>query len=728
MNDSEEKSAPGLPLFSRLDNTDARESISASNSFYEYAIEMAADEVFLMDEDSKILYVNQSACRKLGYSREELVGKYVWEWDPLFKKEIWPSWWETFLKQKHMQFETQHYTSSGEVFPVEIKAHLYEFKGKFYSLAFVNDLTETKKIEQTIEDKSKELVNVSSRAQHYQNALLELSAQKITSLESIFQKICETSSVVMGIARVSIWLMDEHKSCIECKNLYDTKSGHSQGGVLSRKDFPGYFKALDQGNQLAIDDAESHEATMEFAESYLKPNGIVSMLDIPLFYDTKVIGVVCHEHLGEIRHWQSYETDFASTIGSFVSLAIEINKRKDIEKNLESIVVQRTKQAVDADEAKSQFLANMSHELRTPMHSILSFTNLALKRVDDEKISKYLCNIQVSATRLTELLNDLLDLAKLESGNEELHLKKHALNELLKASINEVEGLLHDKNINIEQQVQVDQSIEIDFKLMLHVIINLLSNAIKFSPAHSTIKIIANQDDSQPTNLYLSVIDQGQGIPDDQLESIFDKFVQSTMNKTQKSGTGLGLPIAKEIIELHNGRIWAESPPTNSQANQAQGTSINIKIPVSQDVIESDLKDHRINWNESYSVGDEALDEQHKKIIALINQLCDVPKNMTDNNRKFYQSIINELYLYINEHLIFEENFLRKNNYPELESHSQLHDNFRSRIDEFSDAINNNEQDVYMRIFLYLRHWFDHHILEEDMKYRRFFDSRKEII
>lgn len=120
------------------------------DNFFEFSTELAADEVFLMKDDAQIVYVNDSACKKLGYTKSELLGLYVWEWDPLFPKEVWPGFFKDFLEKRHIHFQTQHRKKNGEVYPVDIKAHLYQEKGNNYLLAFVNDVSETAKIEKDL--------------------------------------------------------------------------------------------------------------------------------------------------------------------------------------------------------------------------------------------------------------------------------------------------------------------------------------------------------------------------------------------------------------------------------------------------------------------------------------------------------------------------------------------------------------------------------------------------
>ena len=248
------------------------------------------------------------------------------------------------------------------------------------------------------------------------------------------------------------------------------------------------------------------------------------------------------------------------------------------------------KEADDANREKSRFLANMSHELRTPMHAILSFTSLSLKKIDDkEKLVRFLQNIRTSSLRLTSLLDDLLDLAKLESGKMEPNFIEEDLFTLLEHAQIEVSSLLNDKQITLNINSVQHFECMMDHKLMMQVFINLLSNAIKFSRNNSEISIHIKKSNeilngTKQDIINISVIDDGIGIPEHELNLVFNKFVQSEKTKSKKGGTGLGLPITKEIIQLHHGEIWAESPPMGRD----RGTVFFIKLPVLQGI--SNLK------------------------------------------------------------------------------------------------------------------------------------------
>ncbi len=367
---------------------------------------------------------------------------------------------------------------------------------------------------------------------------------------------------------------------------------------------------------------------------------------------------------------------------------------------------------------KSQFLANMSHELRTPMHAIISFSRIGLKRAVDEKTSSYFEKIIVSSERLTGLLNNLLDLSRLESGKMKTDFTYASLSLLLKDVINQLESLLLDKHIRVETRAEQDIHVSFDHNLMMQVLINLFSNAIKFSPENSVITV--NLEHIVKTRVVrITITDQGIGIPVGELDQVFDAFVQSSKTDTGQGGTGLGLPICQQIIELHNGKIWAESPVTD-----AGGTSMVFEIPalnIEKKKLDSeDTSSRSFFWDERFSVGHALLDSQHKKIIDLINELSELVGHEYDTS--MINKVLNDLYEYIKEHLHQEERLLQEKGYPFLPGHRELHKDFRRKIDEFSAAAEDLPETFIPELIQFLQLWWNHHVLEEDMQYKRYFE------
>lgn len=215
--------------------------------------------------------------------------------------------------------------------------------------------------------------------------------------------------------------------------------------------------------------------------------------------------------------------------------------------------------AEKANQAKSLFLANISHELRTPMHGILSFARFGQQKFEHapkEKLKSYFDEIYGSGSQLMKLLNDLLDLSKLEAGKVDYAMAEGNLLDTVEAVATELRAFVAEKGLRLEIHQEItDGRAQFDRKKIMQVMRNLLANAVKFANPGSPIDIFV---DKTAGKLICRVVNRGIGIPGAELETIFDKFVQSSKTRTGAGGTGLGLAICKEIIEQHGGRIWAE--------------------------------------------------------------------------------------------------------------------------------------------------------------------------
>ena len=214
-----------------------------------------------------------------------------------------------------------------------------------------------------------------------------------------------------------------------------------------------------------------------------------------------------------------------------------------------------------ADSAKVTFFQNVSHELRTPLHGILSYARLGktLKiKETPEKVEKYFNNINESGERLMAMLDSILDLAKLESGNMSFNFQKTNINLIISKVKDELDAAFVEKKIDLVIDTPEEEVIVmIDSEMILRVFRNLLGNALKMSPPGSQVKIELTKTEN---DIIIKVIDEGPGIPAEEFNNIFDKFIQVGAGK-RKGGTGLGLPICREIIHAHHGSIAAKNVP-----------------------------------------------------------------------------------------------------------------------------------------------------------------------
>jgi len=278
--------------------------------------------------------------------------------------------------------------------------------------------------------------------------------------------------------------------------------------------------------------------------------------------------------LTETATQKAWPIDKLITAPTIIALAITFYARSRLKER--TIELQEAKKIAEAaNNSKSTFLSNISHELRTPMHGILSFASFGIKKhatANPGKILDYFQKIRQSGETLLTLLNDLLDLAKLESGKIAFKFRPANLNSLIDIVREEHNSLALEHNLTIRcEHLEANEKITLDADKIRQVLRNLLNNAIKFSPEGGTIDIISSK---KADSIVISVRDQGSGVPKNELENIFDKFVQSSKNKSSSNGTGLGLPICREIIAAHKGRIWAENNPDI-------GAKLSFEIPLS---------------------------------------------------------------------------------------------------------------------------------------------------
>jgi signal transduction histidine kinase len=252
--------------------------------------------------------------------------------------------------------------------------------------------------------------------------------------------------------------------------------------------------------------------------------------------------------------------------------------------SLEALVAARTREleqaaadALHANRAKSEFLANMSHELRTPMHAILSFAQLGTKRcqvAERVKLQEYFDKITVSGSRLLTLLNDLLDIAKLEAGRIAERYETIDFSHVVRSAVDEFEPLATRRCVEVVYEGPVKVEIEADSLRIGQVVRNLLSNAIKYTAEGSRVTLLSRTTVFDGRDLLEFIVeDEGVGIPPNELETVFDKFIQSSRTVTKSGGTGLGLAISRQIVERHQGRLWAENRLTG-------GARFVVRLPV----------------------------------------------------------------------------------------------------------------------------------------------------
>ena len=248
------------------------------------------------------------------------------------------------------------------------------------------------------------------------------------------------------------------------------------------------------------------------------------------------------------------------------ALAADVNRMSD--------ELQRLYRELEtASRHKSDFLATMSHELRTPLNAIIGFSEVLHEQMFgelNERQLAYVDDVLEAGKHLLSLINDVLDLAKIEAGGMELELSEVAIPEVLRSAVSMHSERASRGGVELSLTTEPEEiTISADGRRVRQIVFNLVSNAVKFTPAEGRVDVSARLDDGQ---VEIAVADTGPGIAPDELETIFEEFKQATDGK-RAEGTGLGLPLSRKLVELHGGRLWVESAAGN-------GSTFRFTLPV----------------------------------------------------------------------------------------------------------------------------------------------------
>jgi signal transduction histidine kinase len=302
--------------------------------------------------------------------------------------------------------------------------------------------------------------------------------------------------------------------------------------------------------------------------------GVRSYLDVPMLKDGRVVGNI-EIFRSEVRPFTQSEIDLVSTFANQAVIAIE-NVR------LFNEIQDKSRQLEIANQHKSEFLANMSHELRTPLNAVIGFSEVLQQGMVGElndTQGEYVDYIHTSGGHLLSLINDILDLSKVEAGRVELELASFNVPLAIDNALTLIKERASNHGVTLECAIDAAVAdIHADERKFKQVMLNLLSNAVKFTPDGGKITVAA-----RPVNdtVEVSVTDTGIGIAPEDCEAVFEEFRQVGSNADAKAqGTGLGLALTKKFIELHGGRIWLTSA-------LGQGSTFSFTLPIGQPAVQA---------------------------------------------------------------------------------------------------------------------------------------------
>jgi signal transduction histidine kinase/CheY-like chemotaxis protein len=299
-----------------------------------------------------------------------------------------------------------------------------------------------------------------------------------------------------------------------------------------------------------------------------------TLIALPLIFQNEVQGVI--EVLTARQYdYAQEEMEILGIVAKDIALAMS-RKRLIDELRMKNLELEaQTERTMEASDALKKFLAMFSHELRSPLNSIIGFSEILSNQMDElpaEKVQEFMKNIQMSGRHLQHILNDILDLSKIEAGQMDLHIASYPVS-YFEESVNGVlAGLLAERQVQLKFSFDNDiDDIVVDQTRFKQILINIVSNAVKFSNPGGTVTVSSLRVGN---DLHFSIKDDGMGIKTEEIPTLFKPFRQAKSGAGRnKGGVGLGLSITRKLVELHGGSIWVES-------EWGKGTTVSFKIPM----------------------------------------------------------------------------------------------------------------------------------------------------
>jgi len=373
-------------------------------------------------------------------------------------------------------------------------------------------------------------------------------------LERSLAEITEAAAQSLNVRRASVWHYSPDRTSIVCADLYDAhRRVHERGTELHARDFPVYFEALEQERTVAAHDAHRDPRTCEFSKPYLGPLGITSMLDAPIRQQGRMTGVICHEHIGKPRAWSLDEQSFAGSLADYVALAIAAAERRKTEQALAERVVELARSNAELE----QFAYVASHDLQEPLRMVSSYVALLDRRYRgklDPEADKHIAYAVEGAKRMRGLIKDLLLFSRAgRVGQQPAPVDAGRAAEAARANLR---GLIEETGASVTIE-PLPKVLGWESQLV-RVFQNIIENGIKYRG--KDIPRVSVGADRHGAEWVFRVKDNGIGIDSKYFEKIFRIF-QRLHDRKAYAGSGIGLAIAKRIVEHHGGRIWVESAP-----------------------------------------------------------------------------------------------------------------------------------------------------------------------
>ena len=555
------------------------ESLRESEARKRAMFKAALDTIITLDDKGNIVEFNPAAQQMFGYSEYEAIGQNISQlMSPVNLRKSSQKGIERYLAYGNVpatdtRVEITARCADGSELPVELTVTPLHLKtGQFFT-AYIRDITERKRAESRA---GAEIARL--RTLTHLNQIISSSLE----MDKVLREITRAAAPLMHVPLVSFWVADAATSTLEARAFSDERMG---------ADFPDRELQFDQGavgwvarHRLPLYVSNVLEDSRFVAKDWWHKHHLSSFFGVPVVHDGDLIAVLALNG-DQPLHFDSEEQELLDHFVTQAALALH-------NASLYTTVAAARDAAEAATQAKSQFLANMSHELRTPLNSIIGFSNVLLKNKKEilkaQEIA-HVSRIHNNGKHLLGIINDILDISKIEAGSMALDCAQISLEALVHDLIGHFDTQKRDKNVVL--QTVIPESIgpmSADELKLKQILFNLIGNALKFTEEGTiTVKIDVKAHDGHPKRI--DVIDTGIGIPQDRLDVIFDAFQQADNSTSRKyGGTGLGLAISRSLAHLMGYQLKAISEPGQGSTFSLHLTEDADLPPLNQDQDEVD--------------------------------------------------------------------------------------------------------------------------------------------
>jgi PAS domain S-box-containing protein len=530
--------------------------LGEQSAMLEALVDTIPDIIFTKDTNLRFTHVNKAFLSHFGLKEKEVIGRTDADVlkipDDLVKRFNDRDYKVINSREHHVEEEYVPHVNGSVPFFETVKVPVVIGKDSIGVMGIARDITKRKELEKKLEYNYEYAKRLSDSLVSITQSSTVFGENIKAAADIITQEGCCT----LNIHRVGIWRLREEANALENISYFSVSTWKNtviDDYIIS--DDPKYLNEIKSTRLLAVNSV--YGTTFDKEAENVYHDELCALIEAPIRIDGNFYGLIsfeqekCEQYPKE-REWTLEEQNYASSLADITALVISGAQRHKAFQAAEA-----------ANRAKSEFLAIMSHEIRTPMNSIVGFSELALDENLPVRTKDYLNKIEENAEWLLQIINDILDISKIEAGKMELEQVPFDLQKLFTSCRTAIMPRAIDKNLTLHfyAEPSVGKMPLGDPTKLRQVLINLLSNAVKFTNS-GIIKLLALVTEKTNDNVTMrfEVKDSGIGMTPDQIERIFEPFIQAESGTTRKyGGTGLGLSITKNIIELMGGNLTIES-------------------------------------------------------------------------------------------------------------------------------------------------------------------------